>query len=222
MEAYANLYAVPPRAALKDRVMQHIDSSAHAETPVRALYPEDRKEAGAFKWLFVASIVLVLLSGFLCFHFYTKWQQAEERLAGAIASEQQLAQNFERTSLQLQNQEEILSVLRNPEFKSVRLEGVESHAGASMMVYWNARQQKVFVDEVRLPAPPPGKQYQLWALQDGQPIDAGLIAISDAKASMQQMKKISAAEAFAVTLEPVGGSKTPTLEQLTVMGKITS
>ena len=91
-----------------------------------------------------------------------------------------------------------------------------------MLVYWNPRHQQVYVDEVVLPVPPAGKQYQLWALEDGKPKDAGMIGVSDGKSGLQKMKNISSAQAFAVTLEPAGGSKAPTLEQLTVMGKIES
>lgn len=231
MESYADMYAVRPRPALKDRVMQQIEHPAQSEgmapaeteeAPVRPLYPADASEPSPYKWMFAASIALFLLSGMLSFHFYNKWQQAEERLAGVIASEQLLAQNFQNTSLRLQQQEETLSILRDPAFQPVRLEGVEAHPEASMVVYWNPRQQQVYIDQVALPAPPTGKQYQLWALADGVPIDAGMIELADASAGLQQMKGIASAQAFAVTLEPTGGSKAPTLEDLTVMGKVAS
>jgi anti-sigma-K factor RskA len=229
MEAYAGLYAVRPRPDLKDRIMQRIGNpvqEAHlppaADTPVRKLYPEAPKETAGYKWMFAASITLFLLTGLLSFHFYNKWQQAEERIASMVGSAQLLAQNFKRTSLQLQKKEETLAILRNREFKLVRLQGVAAHPEASMLVYWNPRQQQVYVDAVALPPPPTGKQYQLWALQDGKPKDAGMIAVSEGKSGLLKMKNISSAQAFAVTLEPAGGSRVPTLEQLTVMGKIES
>ncbi|WP_162054411.1 anti-sigma factor [Pontibacter pamirensis] len=229
MEAYAALYAAQPRPELKGRVMQEIENHGFeeralpAEEPiVQPLYPVDSEASSAYRWMFAASIVLLLLSGALSFHFYTKWQHAEERLAGVIASEQLLAQNIRNTSLQLQKQAETLSILRNPEFKPVRLQGVEAHPEASMLVYWNPSRQQVYVDAVTLPAPPAGKQYQLWALKDGEPVDAGLIQAPGGRMSLQQMKSVSSAQAFAVTLEPAGGSEVPTLEQLTVMGNVES
>lgn len=229
MENYARLYATQPRAELKNRIFNEIGNpmpeqglESDEASPVVPLYPENHREASAYKWMFAASIVLFLISGFVSFHFYTKWQQAEEKLAGVIASEQVLAQNFRTTSLKAQQQEKTLSILRNPDFKLLRLQGVEAHPDASMLVYWNPALQDVYVDEVTLPAAPSGKQYQLWALKDGKPIDAGMIEVTDGKASLQQMKKIQAAEAFAVTLEPAGGSAQPTLEQLTVIGNIKS
>lgn len=229
MDAYAALYAAHPRPELKGRVMREIENqrleevALPAEEPiVQPLYPVDREASSAYRWMFAASIILLLLSGALSFHFYTKWQQAEERLADVVASEQLLAQNLRNTSLQVQKQAETLSILRNPEFKPVRLQGVEAHPEASMVVYWNPSRQQVYVDAIALPAPPAGRQYQLWALKDGEPVDAGLIQAPGGRTSLQQMKNISAAQAFAVTLEPAGGSKVPTLEQLTVMGKVES
>jgi anti-sigma-K factor RskA len=231
MEGYASQYAVRPRPALKDRIMSQIGHTPIAESelpqqenevPVRPLYAEDRKENAPYKWTPVASIALVLLSGIFSLYFYNKWQQAEERLAGVIASESLLARNFQQTSLQLQNQEQMLAILRNPAFRPVRLQGVEAHPEASMTVYWNASEQQVYVDQVALPKPPSGKQYQLWALADGKPIDAGMIESLDGNTGLQQMKNIGAAQAFAVTLEPTGGSESPTLEELRVMGQIGS
>lgn len=90
-----------------------------------------------------------------------------------------------------------------------------------MMVYWNPDQQKVYVDAGQLPAPPAGKQYQLWALAGGQPVDAGMLQVNR-QPGLQQMKPVGAAQAFAVTLEPEGGSASPTLEQLYVMGEVQS
>ena len=57
---------------------------------------------------------------------------------------------------------------------------------------------------------PTGKQYQLWAIVDGKPVDAGVI---NNCIGLCKMKKIDHAEAFAITLEKEGGSPTPTLNR---------
>ncbi|HEY4651836.1 MAG TPA: anti-sigma factor [Pontibacter sp.] len=230
MEDYASLYATTPRPELKNRILSQLNATRSLGnettegTPdhgVQQLYLEEKGEP-AYRWMLVASIALFLLSGWLSFHFYTKWQQAEKSLAELVESNQLLARNYKNTSLQLEQQSQLLSVLRNPDFKVLILKGVEAHPDARLTVYWNPRQQQVFVHDVALPAPAAGKQYQLWALKDGQPIDAGLLEMPVKSNTLQQMKRISEAQAFAVTLEPIGGSKAPTLEQLTAMGTIDS
>lgn len=229
MEQYAVLHAVPPPPALKERVMEQIAGEPyHSSYPVggtvvQPMYPDDEQGSGPYKWMFAASIALFLMSGFMSLRFYQNWQDAEYRLAQALASEQTLAQNYQTAAYQLDQQEQVLRVLRSGNFRTVALQGVEAHPEAKMLVYWNPEAQEVYVDAVQLPAPPAGKQYQLWALLDGKPIDAGLIQLENGTAAaMQAMKKIGAAQAFAVTLEPVGGSVGPTLEQLYVMGEVSS
>ena len=64
---------------------------------------------------------------------------------------------------------------------------------------------------------PSGKQYQLWAIVDGKPVDAGLITDC---IGLCKMKRIDRAQAFAITLEKAGGSPTPTLTEMYVFGKI--
>lgn len=229
MEAYASLYAQQPRQDLKNKILQRIEGLQQVpapepagERPVLPLYPEKPKPAPGFQWMLAASITLFLLSTLASFYFYTQWQKAEQKLTSVLASEQALARNFTRASLQLQGQQQLLAILRSPQVKTIRLQGVEAHPGASLVVYWNPERRQVYVDAPDLPPPPTGKQYQLWALLDGKPIDAGLLHLSGKSDQLQQMKDISAAQAFAVTLEPAGGSKVPTLEQLTVMGQIDS
>ena len=101
MGQYAALHAVPPPPALKDRVMQQIlpeqapSVDSVEDYPVRPLYPDEEEQgSGPYKWMFAASIALFLLSGFMSLRFYQNWQDAEDRLAQALASEQTLAQNY--------------------------------------------------------------------------------------------------------------------------------
>nr|WP_246597223.1 anti-sigma factor [Pontibacter aydingkolensis] len=229
MESYAALHAVTPRPSLKNRILSQIES----ETPTEQTFTSEKgnnvvpfsaphtEEASPYKWMFAASIVLFLISGMLSYNFYTKWQQAEERLAAVSASEQLMAQNVQNTSLRTQQLQEAISILRDPSYQPVTLEGVAAHPGANMIVYWNSQKQEVYIDEIKLPVAPAGMQYQLWALDDGNPVDAGMIPLEAEKtAGLLKMKPIKSAQAFAVTLEPAGGSVNPTLEQLMVMGKV--
>jgi anti-sigma-K factor RskA len=86
---------------------------------------------------------------------------------------------------------------------------------------YNPTTKAVYLDVRKLPAPPTGKQYQLWALDNGKPVDAGVLAAATtAGDSLQQMKDIASAQAFAMTVEPEGGSINPTLSTLTVVGNI--
>jgi anti-sigma-K factor RskA len=62
-----------------------------------------------------------------------------------------------------------------------------------------------------LPDPPTDKQYQLWALLDGKPVDAGTFNVNSDSIQLQEVRNIANAQAFAITLEHKGGVRSPTL-----------
>ena len=87
-------------------------------------------------------------------------------------------------------------------------------------VYWNTESKDVYLLVNKLPKPVPDKQYQLWAIVDGKPVDAGIFDMREG-ISFVKLKTIPKAEAFAITLEKKGGSATPTMDAMYVMGKVT-
>ncbi len=114
------------------------------------------------------------------------------------------------------------AMLHDDRVKMIRLDaqGPAPH-GSSSMVMWNRETHEVYLDAAMMPANKAQTDYQLWALVDGKPVDLGVYNTAT-NMPMAQMKSIDSADAFAITLEPKGGSKTPTLSQLMVMGKIAS
>jgi anti-sigma-K factor RskA len=62
-------------------------------------------------------------------------------------------------------------------------------------------------------------QYQLWALVGGKPVSLGVFDADTTSKDMKEMESIASADAFAVTLEKRGGSPTPTMDEMMVLGK---
>jgi anti-sigma-K factor RskA len=91
-----------------------------------------------------------------------------------------------------------------------------------MMVAFSPQKSEVMIDvaSLKMPTNDPQHQYQLWALVNGKPVDLGVFDAKADSAGMIKMKAINSAEAFAVTLEPKGGSINPTMEQMMLMGAI--
>jgi anti-sigma-K factor RskA len=107
-------------------------------------------------------------------------------------------------------------VLNDPMFKVVRLNGLKVSPAAKATACWCPDSKELYFSPESLPAAPAGMEYQLWAIVDGKPVDAGMIKIDS---GMQKMKLIANATAFAVTLEKAGGSPTPKGDMY-VMGNI--
>lgn len=105
----------------------------------------------------------------------------------------------------------------NPDMHTIILKGVEKHPDMKAMVYVDKATKQTYLSLENLPTAPEGHQYQLWAIVDGKPVDAGVYN-NHPETSVQKMAVIENAQAFAITLEKEGGSVNPTLEQMYVMG----
>lgn len=172
---------------------------------------------GAPHWLAAASIGLAVLSSLAAAYFWSRWQATEDQLAGLLAQNTVLVQHVSTLENREEAAHEILAILNSTEFKVVPMLGQPAAPEAQAVVYWHPEQARVLLNPGSLPEAPEGKQYQLWAIVDGKPVDAGVFDTTG-DSLLKQMKQIDQASAFAVTLEPRGGSPSPTMEQLYVLG----
>ncbi len=172
-------------------------------------------------WLALAASVALLLSLLGNFFLYNRWHEADTTLVALQADQTRLASantvlQREMSGVKTQN-----DILRDDRFKVIALAGTPDAPGAKARVFFDPRTRKVYFDAQNMPALPAGKQYQLWALRDGKPVDAGMVATTTTAATgLQEMKAIEVAQAFAVTVEPAGGSAGPTMP-IQAMGAVT-
>ncbi|WP_343485933.1 anti-sigma factor [Allomuricauda sp. d1] len=123
------------------------------------------------------------------------------------------------------NTEEILNELRDQNVAVVALGGQTVSPESYAKAYWNKEAQKVYIDAQGLPEPPPGYAYQVWSLKL-DPLTPTSIGLLDDFANndkrLFELPNPNESEAFGITLEPEGGSETPTLEQLYTLGAVAS
>ncbi|MEQ9402462.1 MAG: anti-sigma factor [Cyclobacteriaceae bacterium] len=214
IEALAFRSSVQPPASIKETILQKIEGK---NTPVINI---DRKESAvsALKYAAAASILLALASGIAAFNYFTKWKSAEGRLADLVAQNQQFADNYNKVNQQLDNIQEAVGIMNNAAYTRVVMEGTDNSPNSLATIYWNQNTQDVFLSIQNLKELSQDQQYQLWAIIDGKPVDAGVFD-PDNSTFLVQMKSIrSGAAAFAVTIEPRGGSENPSLETMQVLG----
>ena len=149
-----------------------------------------------------ASWVLLALSIGGNIWFFKNWKSSEEKLVALETQNQVLAQ--EGKSLKASYQEEI-SILQNLDFKVITLAGQPVFPTAKALIYFDKNKKEVYLSALKLPKAPTGKQYQLWAIVNGKPVDAGLI---DENVNVLKMKSFDKVESFAISLEETGGSTT--------------
>jgi hypothetical protein len=131
---------------------------------------------------------------------------------------QQRLANIENENSQLKN---INNILSHQATKKINLGGTKLSPESAASVYWNTETSEVFLKVNLLPAPGADKQYQLWAIVESKPVDMGVFEIDNAIKSLQKMPYlVKNAMAFAITLEKKGGSPTPTLSEMYVIGNV--
>ena len=122
------------------------------------------------------------------------------------------------------NYESTLEVVRDKDVTAYSLPGNEPVApDAYAKAFLDKKNNKVYLDLAGLPEPPEGMVYQVWSLKL-DPLTPTSIAVLDQFNSDQdkifEISNLPETEAFGVTLEPEGGSKSPTLEKLYVLGTV--
>lgn len=165
---------------------------------------------------------LALLCGIV--YQYNDQKAIEEKMVTIEREKQKLNEAVATSEEKNKAAQTALDVIRDAGNTVVALGGQAAAPDAYAKVYWNKQTQQVYVDAAGLPKPPKGKVYQVWALKltpTLTPTSIGLI--DDFSAESQLIFAVSNtadADAFGITLEPAGGSKTPTMEQLYTLGKV--
>ncbi|WP_405295757.1 anti-sigma factor domain-containing protein [Algibacter sp. Ld11] len=121
----------------------------------------------------------------------------------------------------LEEAQTLVSVLRDDAITKIPLAGQGNFATAYAKVYWDKKEQRIFLDAQGLPEPPRGKVYQVWSLKLSPLTPTSLGTIDDFATDANKIFEIAntnQSEAFGITLEPAGGSKTPTMEFLYTLG----
>ncbi|MFV8376111.1 anti-sigma factor domain-containing protein [Flavobacterium sp. LB1P62] len=166
-----------------------------------------------------AAILLLVGIGYQ----YNQLEQTSTQVVNTEVEKAKIEKDLNALQLKNKASETSLAVVRDANNTVVALGGQAVAPQSSAKVYWNKETKVVYVDAAGLPEPPEGMVYQVWALKLNPltPTSIGLLAnfkVNDQK--MFAVDNAADAEAFGITLEPKGGSLTPTMEQLYTLGKV--
>ncbi|UII28563.1 anti-sigma factor [Fulvivirga maritima] len=211
--------AVSPALEVKTSVLQAIgiEEEEEKEEKVRAM---PRRHLGMWRLAVAASVTIAAVSLVLAYNYYNKWKHTENELTSLIAQNERLAQDYNQVNQKLDKVESDFDILSDAGYRRVAMNGTDNAPQSKAFVYWNENTQDVYLNISSLDPLEQEKQYQLWAIVDGKPVDAGVF--NSGEKHLLKMKNIEGASAFAVTVEPKGGSINPSLETMQVMGPVES
>jgi anti-sigma-K factor RskA len=200
LENYALQYEKQPPAALKEKILAAVfEDESLLKSNIVSLNPSQPRKS---VFSMAASWVLLALSVGANIFFFTNWRNSEDKIVALESQNQIFAQ--ENKAIKASYQEEV-AILQNADFKIIKLSGQDVSPNSKALIYFDKNKQEVYLSALNLPAAPAGKQYQLWAIVDGKPVDAGMIV---GTANILKMKSFAKPVAFAISLEETGGSTT--------------
>jgi anti-sigma-K factor RskA len=218
------LGALPPKK-LKSLVLSEIEIDAQKfGSPSIIISPKQREKPkqlefppSTWKYAAAAFVLLFLGSAILNFYFLSQYKKYSNEYAQLLDSQAVLTANANEMKMKTENYGAAIKMMHDTNMAMVKMLGVQNHRDNSATVFWDKKTKNVYLMADNLPKPPPGMQYQLWAIVDGKPIDAGLLNWEKPSVGTP-VTNIPSAQAFAITLEKAGGSETPSEDAMVVMG----
>ncbi len=205
-ELAASVEPVAPSETARRRVQK----LAGAASPVRSR---------ASRWpaiLAAASLLIAVWSG---------WRQARlgdemerlgaerDRLARQVSG---LDQQLGLARAEANRMAESLAIITSPGSRAIVLAGLGPSPNAKGHTFVNPERGKAVFYAFDLPALTPDKTYQLWWIEGGRPVSAGVFKVDERGTGSVQVERAprGATDAWAVTVEPAGGVSQPTGEMV--------
>ena len=207
--------AIPPADEVKEKVMNAIRQQSHVnQTKIITMESSNTTRGSSpLRWVAAASVILLLGSAYFAYKFYNESQELKN-------SNTELQARIQSTDSAMNEMATEQKIINDPNVAVVNMVGTTQAPASSASVYWDSTSANVFLVVKNMPELPTDKQYQLWALIDGQPKNLGLFDIKGTnKKIFLKMSNTQKADAFAITIENRGNTGGPNLEKLQNMGK---
>ncbi|MCB0700056.1 MAG: anti-sigma factor [Chitinophagales bacterium] len=229
MQAFAESHSEEPPSHLQDKIWDAISEQQEPEVEYEAVEEPSTKEiqlptttAKQPSMLRAAIWAAVLVSVATNFILLSQRNQSREDTKVLTAKVDSLSAEQSEYAAVLKAYNEERAFLANPATVAVKMNSMKDGMAMNGMIFWNKEKKEAYLALNDLPMPPDGKQYQLWVIQDGKPVDMGMIpnTMVAEKGMMKVGRAIASGQAFAISLENEGGSPSPTMEEIHVLGAV--
>jgi anti-sigma-K factor RskA len=195
LEAYAYTVAMQPSVHLRDRVLEEVRKR-------NANPPATRSASRLWQilpWALLAGVLLALA------YIYNSHQATDDQLRA-------YQEECDSIRAALQADVALLDQLRDPAVEIVVVQPTEGYPQTDLIFYHNPTSGRNIVHIREVPVLEPGQAFQLWSLKVG--VDPIPLDVFPGEEGFLAVQYEEASNAYAITIEPEGGSQTPTLERL--------
>lgn len=176
-----------------------------------------------YDWLTYTGWAAAVILGVGLFWALNQRNELQYDLQTAETQKSYLETQIEDAKTDLKANKQLLASIRDKDVVAVPLAGQGNFANTYAKVYWNKNNDKIYLDVQGLPAPPPDKVYQVWSLKMSPLTPTSLGTIDNFMQDdnkIFEIQNLNDSEGFGITLEPKGGSETPTMDQLYTLGTV--
>ena len=188
---------------------------------------EDDKEVSiskpSYSWVTYTGWAAAIILGLGLIWTLNQNKTLETKISRVETEKSTLELEIEYSNKNLIATQNLLNILRDKNMISVPLGGQGEFANSYAKVYWNQEENSIYLDAQGLPDPPEGKVYQVWSLklEPLTPTSLGTLDnFTNNENKVFALSNDNISEAFGITLEPKGGSATPTMDQLYTLGVV--
>ena len=203
LEKYGQVNAIKAPSHIADRIFDNLPS----KTVSSSVKTEDVPPNGGLTWNILTTLFALL--SILGFSMYFILKTEHNRAILKHESDKKVCDSIVQ---QQQQQFTIINQINDPNNKIIDMTPTAGYAGISIYLHYNKVNKKNFLQLVNLPQITSDQAFQLWSLKDGanpMPLDV----FAD-KNKIIEVAFVDNTATYAITIEPKGGSKTPTLEKL--------
>ncbi|NNE25347.1 MAG: anti-sigma factor [Saprospiraceae bacterium] len=200
---YAQIHSVEPGPDVRQNIQQQLSSNSSG-TDSNNKSDSSGKSSG-WNFLFLA-MTLASVAGLI--FMFSRYQNLEDQFAS-------LEQQCDSLEVEKSNQIAFYESVFNPGNRSIRINATEKYPESELVIYLNDNNQRGFIQPLNLPELADNESFQLWSLKGSDaPTPLDVFDTTTFDSTIFEIQYIDNPDAYAITIEPKGGSTSPTLENL--------
>ncbi len=196
LEAFAKVHAIKTPEGLKEKIIARI----RGERLGRKRF---------FRYAIAASLTACLFAG-ASYFFWNQNQNLQQENTVVSNKIKDLEQDIKQQLEDVRNQ---FIVLQNPQTKKYNVKGNKDARDLKAVVYINPVKKLSYINVSKLPNLTENKCFQMWAEVNGEMVNLGVIKKEQDKDQLMALPYGDKALGY-ITIEPQGGNKTPTVENI--------
>ncbi len=212
LDQYAASQSIIPPEKLKETIFENI-----ANSQKRKDNPNPKRFKALRAWVLPLLLLFLLVLTGLSFSLYQKVNTLFSQKGVLVDKLNQTEQLLAACENGKEVMDKRVAFIEDSSTSKIILSASGKLNIDQLLVYYNPLQKLALLQVIQLAIPPPGMQYQLWAESEGKMLNMGLFEPS--LTQVQQIQFVPETESFNLTLEPTGGSITPSTDRLILTGK---